>query len=98
MSSLLKVNRVEPTNPAVPVDFGGPSPPTYNGVPLVVDSSGTGSIPTPAGAAQTNVVLTGGAGVPSNAAGVDGWIYFRSDGGTGTTIYHRRAGAWVAIV
>lgn len=38
------------------------------------------------------VVVTGAPtiGVP------DGWIAFRTDGGAGTTIYHRTGGAWVA--
>lgn len=39
-----------------------------------------------------------GTGVPSNSLGQNGMFYFRSDGGTLTTIYQRRAGAWIGIV
>lgn len=55
------------------------------------------SPPTPAGALQGNT-LSQGTGAPNNANGVNGDIYFRADGSTGTTIYHKRVGAWVAIV
>lgn len=56
--------------------------------------------PTPAGLAQTNLKLTGGSGVPNNADGADGDFYFRSDGTAAgnTVIYHKQAGAWVALV
>ncbi len=37
-----------------------------------------------------------GSGVPSNALGANGDVYFRNDGGAGTTIYQKRAGSWVA--
>lgn len=37
-------------------------------------------------------------GAPSNLLGTDGDFCFRSDGGAGTTIYHKRAGAWVGII
>lgn len=37
-------------------------------------------------------------GAPNNANGIDGDIYFNRDGGALTTIYHKRAGAWVGIV
>lgn len=40
--------------------------------------------------------LYSGSGVPSNAIGNDGDIYFNTAGGAGTVIYQRRAGAWVA--
>lgn len=40
--------------------------------------------------------LYSGAGVPANATGNDGDLYFRTDGGAGTTIYQRRVGVWVA--
>lgn len=98
MSSLLKVNRVEPTNPALPVDFGGISIPTFNGVPLSTGSGSVGTLATPAGTAQTAVVLTAGTGAPSDSDGSNGWIYFRSDGGTNTTVYHKRAGVWIGIL
>jgi hypothetical protein len=35
-------------------------------------------------------------GVPVNAIGINGDIAFRTDGGAGTTMYHRRLGIWVA--
>jgi len=41
-------------------------------------------------------VLRFGAGVPAVTLGVDGDFYLRTDGGAGTAIYQRRAGAWVA--
>ena len=37
-------------------------------------------------------------GVPDNAVGSNGDFYLRRDGGVLTTIYQRRAGAWVGIV
>lgn len=40
----------------------------------------------------------GGNGAPSNGDGSNGDFYFRNDGGAGTTIYHKRAGAWVGVV
>lgn len=52
----------------------------------------------PIGAFQNNAGLYGGVGAPDNADGSDGDFYFRSDGGAGTSIYHKRAGAWVGIV
>lgn len=48
------------------------------------------------GTAQTSAALYAGAGVPSNANGANGDFYFRSDGGAGTCVYQKRAGAWVA--
>jgi len=53
---------------------------------------------TPAGAFQSSLGIYGGAGVPSNSNGVNGDIYFNSTGGTGTTMYQKRAGAWSGIV
>jgi len=53
---------------------------------------------TPAGAVQTASGLTAGTGAPSNADGQNGDFYFRSDGGASTSIYMKRAGAWVGIV
>lgn len=38
------------------------------------------------------------AGAPSNAVGANGNFYFRSDGAALTTIYQKRAGAWIGIV
>jgi hypothetical protein len=54
--------------------------------------------PDEAGAFQTSCGICAGVGAPANGNGNDGDIYFRSDGGAGTTIYQRRAGAWVGIV
>ena len=53
---------------------------------------------TPAGAVQTASGLTAGTGAPSNTDGQNGDFYFRSDGGASTSIYMKRAGAWVGIV
>jgi hypothetical protein len=53
---------------------------------------------TPAAVSQTACSLYAGTGAPNNANGANGDIYFRSDGGALTTIYQRRAGAWVGIV
>lgn len=53
---------------------------------------------TPAGAVQTASGLTAGTSAPSNADGQNGDFYFRSDGGASTSIYMKRAGAWVGIV
>jgi hypothetical protein len=51
---------------------------------------------TPAGTQQTASGLLAGSGVPTG--GNNGDFYFRSDGGAGTSIYMKRAGAWVGIV
>jgi len=51
---------------------------------------------TDAAAAQTASGIFAGTGVPNNANGNNGDVYFRSDGGAGTTIYQKRAGSWVA--
>ena len=40
--------------------------------------------------------LSSGSGLPSG--GNNGDFYFRTDGGTGTSIYMKRSGAWVAIL
>jgi hypothetical protein len=53
---------------------------------------------TPPGAFQTSCGLFGNVGAPNNADGANGDIYFRSDGGALTTIYQKRAGAWVGII
>ena len=57
----------------------------------------TATAPT-AGAAPGAIIgpLLGGTGVPSNSMGVDGNYYFRYDGGAGTHIYFKTAGAWAA--
>lgn len=52
----------------------------------------------PNGVQQTATGLTAGTGAPSNADGQNGDFYFRSDGGVGTSIYMKRAGAWVGVV
>lgn len=51
-----------------------------------------------AGAAVTTAVISFGHGAPNNANGNNGDIYARDDGGAMTTIYQKRAGAWVGIV
>lgn len=40
--------------------------------------------------------LLSGAGVPAVGNGNNGDLWLRTDGGAGTTIYQKRAGAWVA--
>jgi hypothetical protein len=49
-------------------------------------------------AGQAATAIYGNTGAPNNANGANGDFYFRADGGAGTTIYQRRAGAWVGIV
>jgi len=44
------------------------------------------------------VWVYGGTGVPSNAQGNNGDIYFNQAGAALTTMYQKRAGAWVGIV
>jgi hypothetical protein len=53
---------------------------------------------TPALATQTAAALYGGTGAPNNADGNNGDLYVRSDGGALSTLYQRRAGAWVGIL
>lgn len=53
---------------------------------------------TDAAALQTAAGIYGGTGAPSNANGSDGDFYFRSDNGALTSIYTKRAGAWVGII
>ena len=53
---------------------------------------------TPAGAAQTATNLYGGTGAPSNGDGQNGDYYLRSDGGLGTHLYFKAAGAWAGII
>lgn len=55
-------------------------------------------VPSLANAIQDNTGMYGSVGAPSNSAGNNGDFYFRSDGGASTTIYQKRAGAWVGIV
>ena len=52
------------------------------------------------GTAQTVTGFYGGSGAPNNANGSNGDFYFRSDGTAAgnTVIYHKEAGAWVALV
>lgn len=65
------------------------------GVNVFMVDSGGGVRPGNFGAAGALKLWTG-TGVPSSANGVNGDLYFRSDGGAGTTLYQKRAGAWVA--
>lgn len=46
--------------------------------------------------ATMSMVSWHGFGVPSNTLGGNSDQYWRLDGGAGTTIYQKRAGAWVA--
>lgn len=93
MASQLNVDQITPVNPLTPVNITGVTVPTYAGINLA-----TVFPPTPAGSTQSVVKLTAGTGAPSNSDGSNGWIYFRSDGGTGTTIYQKRSGSWVGIL
>ena len=50
---------------------------------------------------QTPITNSGflyGSGAPSNGTGSNGQFYFREDGTTGSSIYMKRSGSWVAIV
>lgn len=49
-----------------------------------------------AGATNAGPNLFGGTGAPNNANGANGDVYFRLDSGAGTSMYVKRAGAWVA--
>jgi hypothetical protein len=91
MTSTLKVDVIDTTNPAVPVNILGASAPTYAGTVLM-----TVFPPKIDETTQSACKITAGTGAPSG--GSDGWIYFRSDGGALTTIYQRRSGSWVGIV
>jgi hypothetical protein len=93
MASQVNVDVIDTVNPLLALDILGASVPTHAGTPLM-----TVFPPTPAGATQTGVKITAGTGAPSNGEGLDGYIYFRSDGGAGTTIYQRRGGTWTGIV
>lgn len=80
--------------------LGAPSP----GTPIIVDTQTgdlyvllTGGV-TKSLAVSVVSGLRYGAGVPNNADGTNGNYYFRSDGGVGTYIYHKVAGAWAAIL
>lgn len=96
------------STPAITITLGAITPTSVaatgalSGTSITVTgvvSAGTKLYPsTPAGAAQTATSMYGGTGAPNNADGGNGDIYFRSDGGALTTIYQRRAGAWVGIV
>lgn len=52
----------------------------------------------PGGGAVVTGTITYGTGAPNNANGADGDLFVRTDGAALTTIYQRRAGAWVGIV
>lgn len=93
MASQINVDQISPVNPLVPVNMTGVTAPTYLGVALLETFPRTLT-----GTTQTALKITAGTGAPSNGAGSDGWIYLRSDGGSGTTIYHKRAGVWVGII
>lgn len=63
-----------------------------------LDVGGTLHPPQPTGAGQTAVSLYAGTGAPGAGNGANGDVFIRSDGGALTTIYQKRAGAWVGIV
>lgn len=52
------------------------------------------------GAAQQSVALWAGLGAPDDATGQNGDFYFRGNGtaAANNVIYHKEAGAWVALV
>jgi len=64
-----------------------------DGLPAITLLPGLGATPI----AQTATHLYGGSGVPSNSNGANGDFYLRSDGSTGTFIYHKAAGSWTAF-
>jgi hypothetical protein len=70
------------------IDFGG----DLHGV------AGKWFPPTPPKATQSVCAISAGTGAPNNADGANGDIYFNAAGGALTTIYQRRAGAWVAVL
>ena len=78
------------------VDRTGTTPTAVQVLTVLGISGGQIYPATDALAAQNACGLFAGTGVPNNANGNNGDIYFRSDGGAGTTIYQRRAGAWAA--
>ena len=75
-------------------------------ISITLIPKGTGSVrttgkiypATDALAEQTATGILAGTGAPNNANGDNGDFYLRSDGGALTTIYQKRAGAWVGIV
>jgi hypothetical protein len=74
------------------LDFGGQNWP--KAMPSGV-ATGIG-FETGGGVKISTVTVYTGSGVPSFAPNANGDIYFNSAGGAGTTMYQRRAGAWVA--
>jgi hypothetical protein len=73
---------------------------------VVVNSTDAPGDLTPAGAVfpgsgtgpQIASAVIAGNGVPSNGVGQNGWFYFRADGGVGSNVYKKTAGAWAAIL
>ena len=53
---------------------------------------------TDAAATQSACGIYATTGAPNNANGADGDICFRADGGALSTIYQRRAGAWIGVL
>lgn len=53
--------------------------------------------PDGAGGFQSFTSIIAGVGVPSAGLGTNGQYYLRSDGTAGAHIYHKEAGAWVAV-
>jgi len=68
-------------------------------IPLVVDSTNHKLYFYSGGAWQWSPAQQGGTGAPNNANGNDGDFYFRGDGTVAGSniVYHKEAGAWVAL-
>jgi hypothetical protein len=70
-------------------------------IPTTLDANFTNHVypGTPAGAQQSSAGIFAGNGAPSNTNGNNGDFYFRGDGtkAGSTVIYHKEAGAWVAL-
>lgn len=87
-----------------PVSFTAAGSDTNRSITFITAGTGTARFSnkiypgTPAAATQTAAGLSAGTGAPSNSDASDGDFYFRSDGGALTSIYQKRAGAWVGIV
>jgi hypothetical protein len=50
------------------------------------------------GGLQGSIGFIAGPGAPNNIHGSDGDMYFRSDGGSMTTVYQKRSGSWIGIL
>ena len=89
--------RMDGTNPATLQILNN----AFSAILFQIDDSGNTATknqlsPSNFGTLQTANSLWIGSGAPANGNGANGDIYFRTDGGSGTTIYQRRSGVWVA--